>query len=227
MMPQNYEIQPFDMKNIPLMLEVVVPMWSPPDWDMTFRRFYVEHIIRSNYFENEYHYQLVEKAEGAGEAAGFHDKLSNEVSDELRDTSTTGEFCAMAFFARKNDICKAEEWLALEGKKFPQNLQHSTQLGKAYIELMDEKTRAFMKDDDIQLTLYISRKKGCGSKLLNELCNQLRAQGWKNLYLWTDCECDWQWYTDHGYELVSKDVYEPFTQQDGEDYLTYIFRKTL
>lgn len=204
MMPQNYEIQPFDMKNIPLMLEVVVPMWSSPDWDMDFRRFYVEHIIRSNYFENEYHYQLVEKA-GDG----------------------TSQFCAMAFFARKNDICKAENWYNLESKKFPQNLQRSTKLGKAYIELMDEKTRAFMKNNDIQLTLYISRKKGCGSKLLNELCDRLRAQGWKNLYLWTDCECDWEWYIDHGYELVAKDIYEPFTEQNGEDYLTYIFKKAL
>ena len=187
-------------------------MWSSQEWDINFRRFYVEHIIRSNYFENELHYQLVEKAGRA---------------DELRSTPTTSEFCAMAFFARKSDICKAEDWYKLEAKKFPQDLQYSTKLGKAYIELMDEKTRALMKDDDIQLTLYISRKKGCGSKLLNELCNQLRVQGYKNLYLWTDCECDWQWYTDHGYELVSKDIYEPFTEQDGEDYLTYIFRKAL
>lgn len=219
MLSHNFEIQPFDMKNIPLMLEVVLPMWSSQVWDMAFRRFYVEHIIRSNYFENELHYQLVEKAEGAGGVTGLH--------DELRDTSTTGEFCAMAFFARKSDICKVDDWYTEEVKKFPPALQHSTKLGKAYIELMDEKTRAFMKDDDIQLTLYISRKKGCGSKLLNELCDRLRTQGYKNLYLWTDCECDWQWYTDHGYELVSKDIYEPFTEQDGEDYLTYIFRKAL
>ena len=207
MLAENFSIQPFDMKNIPLMLEVVLPMWSPQVWDMAFRRFYVEHIIRSNYFENEYHYQLVEKS---GEGTGLHE-----------------EFCAMAFFARKTDICKAEDWYKLEAKKIPQNLQRSTKLGKAYIELMDEKTRALMKDDDIQLTLYISRKKGCGSKLLNELCDRLRTQGYKNLYLWTDCECDWQWYTDHGYELVSKDIYEPFTEHDGEDYLTYIFRKAL
>ena len=204
MLPQNYEIQPFDMKNIPLMLEVVVPMWSPATWDMAFRRFYVENIIRNNYFENDFHYQLMESG-----------------------SDGTSQFCAMAFFARKNDICKAEEWLAQEAKRFPAERLRSTRLGKSYIELMDEKTRAFMKDDDIQLTLYISRKKGCGSKLLNELCDQLRARGWKNLYLWTDCECDWQWYIDHGYELVSKDVYEPFTEQDGEDYLTYIFRKAL
>ena len=204
MLPQNYEIQPFDMKNIPLMLEVVVPMWSPPVEDMTFRRFYVEHIIRNNYFENEYHYQLME-----------------------REQDETSLFTAMAFFARKSDICKAEDWFAVESQKFAPELLRSSQMGKEYIELMDTKTRAFMKDDDIQLTLYISRKKGCGSKLLNELCGQLRAQDWKNLYLWTDCECDWQWYTDHGYELVSKDVYEPFSHEDGKDYLTYIFRKKL
>ncbi len=204
MLPENFEIQPFDMKNIPLILEVVVPMWSPPIDDMDFRRFYVEHIIRNNYFENEYHYQLIKGA-----------------ADER------SEFCAMAFFARKSDICKVEDWLSLESKRFPGEMLHSTQMGKSYIELMDEKTRAFMKDDDIQLTLYVSRKKGCGSKLLNELCDQLRNQGYKNLYLWTDCECNWQWYTDHGYELISKDVYELFTEQGGEDYLTYIFRKKI
>ena len=132
----------------------------------------------------------------------------------------------MTFFASKKDICKADDWYEEESKKYPSELLRSTLLGKSYIELMDEKTRAFMKDDDIQLTLYISRKKGCGSKLLNELCDRLRAQGWKNLYLWTDCECNWQWYTDHGYELVSTDVYKPFSSEE-EDYLTYIFRKKL
>ena len=204
MLPENLEIQPFDMKNIPRILDVVVPLWSPPVGDAAFKRFNVEYIIRNNYFENEYHYQLIKVA-----------------ADE------TSEFCAMAFFARKSDICKVEDWLSLESKRFPREMLRSTQMGKSYIELMDEKTRSFMKDDDIQLTLYVSRKKGCGSKLLNELCDQLRNQGYKNLYLWTDCECNWQWYTDHGYELISKDVYEPFTEQGGEDYLTYIFRKKL
>ena len=196
---QNDIIQPFEMKNIPLILDVVVPMWSPQTEDMDSRRFYVEHIVRNNYFENDYHYELIEN----------------------------GSFCASAFFARKADICKADEWYSVESKKYSEKLQSSTKIGKAYIELMDDKVRAYMNDDDIQLTLYVSRKKGCGSKLLNKLCEELRAQGWKNLYLWTDCECNWQWYTDHGYELVSKDVYEPFTEQDGEDYLTYIFRKKL
>ena len=62
MLAENFSIQSFDMNNIPLMLEVVVPMWSSPDWDMDFRRFYVEGIIRRNYFENQLHYQLIERA---------------------------------------------------------------------------------------------------------------------------------------------------------------------
>lgn len=211
MLQENYEIQPFDMNNIPLILEVVVPMWSPPVEDMNFRRFYVEGIIQRNYFENEFHYQLMKKS-GEG---------------DIDKTDPHGEFSAMAFFARKADICKADDWFAEESKKYPAELLNSTQMGKTYIELMDEKTRSFMNDDDIQLTLYVSRKKGCGSKLLNELCDQLCAQGYKNLYLWTDCECNWQWYTEHGYELISTDVYAPFSHEDGKDYLTYIFRKKL
>ena len=195
---QSDTIQPFEMKNIPLILDVVVPMWSPPQEDMEFRRFYVEHIVRNNLFENDYHFELIEN----------------------------GSFCASAFFARKADVCKADEWYSVVSRKYSEDLLSSTKIGKSYIELMDEKTRALMNDDDIQLTLYVSRKKGCGSKLLNKLCEKLRAQGWKNLYLWTDCECNWQWYTDHGYELLSTDVYKPFSSED-EDYLTYIFRKKL
>ena len=191
------EIQPFEMKNIPLILDVVLPMWSPPAEDMTFRRFYVENIVRNNCFENDLKFQLVNP-----------------------------DFCSMAFFARKTDNCKVEDWYKKEAKKFPEKLLCSSELGKSYIELMDQKTRSFMKDDDIQLTLYGSRKKGCGSKLLDALCEKLREQGFKNLYLWTDCECNWQWYTKHGYELVSTDVYKPFSS-DNEDYLTYIFRKEL
>ena len=199
MLSENFTIQPFEIKNIPLIVDVVIPMWSSPKDAMDFRRFYVEHIIRNNYFENDLHFQLME--------------------DE-------SNFCAMAFFARKTDVCKADEWFAWASKQFSEKQLFYTKISQNYIELMDEKTRAFMNDDDIQLTLYVSRKKGCGSKLLDKLCEELRAQGWKNLYLWTDCECNWQWYTDHGYELLSTDVYKLFSS-DNEDYLTYIFRKKL
>ena len=65
-------------------------------------------------------------------------------------------------------------------------------MSRDYIEEMDKKTFDMMNDDDIKMTIYVSRKHGYGSKLLNELCEQLKDQGYKNLYLWTDCECDWE-----------------------------------
>lgn len=198
-MSEEYRIQPFEMKNIPHILDVVVPLWSPPTGDPDFKRFNVEYIIRNNYFENELHYQLVDER---------------------------NQYCASAFFARKGEICKAEDWFALESKKYSEELLISSEMSRAYIEMMDKKTFEMMNQNDIKLTLYISSKKGCGSKLLNELCRGFKKQGYKKLYLWTDCECNWEWYTNHGYELVSEDVYEPFSSDD-EDYMTYVFRKEL
>ena len=193
----SYEIQTFDLKHIPLVIDVVLPLWSPPYEDVDFRRFYVEHIIRSNYFDNSFNFQLMEN----------------------------NCFSSMAFFARRDDFCNVEEWFSVESKKFSQKLVASAQRGKKYIELMDEKTRALMNKDDIQLTLYVSRKRGSGSRLLDEVSKRLFNQGYKNLYLWTDCECNWQWYINHGYDLISKEAYEPFSKD--EDYMTYIFRKKL
>ena len=179
-------------------------MWSPSLGDEIFKRFNVEYILRNNLFDNEFHYELLERNEQTG----------------------ADEFCAMAFFARKGDVCKAQEWFEVESKKFPSDWLRASQMSRTYIELMDQKTFDMMNEDDIKLTLYVSRKKGSGAKLLNELCDRFKGQGYKNLYLWTDCECTWEWYTDHGYELVAQDVYEPFSSED-EEYMTYVFRKAL
>ena len=193
-----YQIQSFDMKNIPHILDVVVPLWSPAIGDSTFKQFNVEYIIRNNFYENDLHYQLVED----------------------------GEFCASAFFARKGEVCKAIDWFKIESEKFPSELLRASEMSRTYIELMDKKTFEMMNEDDIKLTLYVSRKKGCGSKLLNEMYAQFKSQGYKNLYLWTDCECTWEWYTAHGYELICSDVYEPYSSEN-EDYMAYIFKKQL
>lgn len=198
------KILPFEMNNIPFILDVVVPMWSPPIGDEEFRRFDVEYILRNNFFENTLHYELVEHNEQTG----------------------LDEFCAVAFFARKGDVCRAEEWFAVESKKYPEELKRASIMSREYIEEMDRKTFDMMNEDDIKLTLYVSRKRGCGSRLLNELCEQFKEKGYKKLYLWTDCECTWEWYTDHGYELVEQGVYKPFSSEN-EDYRTFVFRKEL
>ena len=200
----SLHIQPFEMKNIPHVLDVVTPLWSPSIGDEIFKRFNVEYIMRNNLFDNDLRYEILERNEQTGQE----------------------EFCAMAFFARKGDVCRTQEWFDVESKKFPSDWLVASQMSRTYIELMDQKTFGMMNEDDIKLTLYVSRKKGSGSKLLNELISRFKEQGYKNLYLWTDCECTWEWYTDHGYELIAQDVYKPFSSE-GEDYMTYIFKKAL
>ena len=191
------------MKNIPHILDVVVPLWSPSAGDAEFKRFNVEYIVRNNIFENDLRFELLDFTNGK-----------------------EGEFCSCAFFTRKGEVCKALEWYEKESKKFPADFCVASEMSRTYIEFMDEKTQAYMNKDDIQLTLYVSRKPGSGSRLLNELCARLKSNGYKNLYLWTDIECNWEWYTNHGYELVEQNSYEQFSSDD-EDYKTFVFRKAL
>jgi len=44
--------------------------------------------------------------------------------------------------------------------------------------------------------------------------------------LWTDSDCNVKWYVSHGYELVDKGVYEPFSNDD-EEYKTFIFKRKI
>ena len=200
----NSKILPFEMNNIPHILEVAVPLWSPPVGDADFKRFNVEYIVRNNIFENDLRFELL----------------------DFTDKEAEGEFCSCAFFTRKGEICKALEWYERESKKFPKELSIASEMSRTYIEYMDKKTQDFMNEDDIQLTLYVSRKPGAGSRLLNELCSRLKTSGYKNLYLWTDIDCNWEWYIKNGYELVQQDSYEPFSEEH-EDYKTFVFRKAL
>lgn len=194
-------IQPFEMKNLPLIVDVVEPLWCPPVGDKDFKRFNVEYIVRNNIFENDYHFQLV-------------------------DETSDNEILSAAFFARKNDLSTAEEWFSRESTRFPENLKIASQMSKTYLNKMDELTHSLMNDDDIMLSLFVSRKPGAGSIIFEQTCQQMKNEGWKNLYLYTDCDCNWKWYTKHNFTLVQENIYEPFSSEN-EDYKTFIFRKEL
>ena len=201
------QLEPFNFENIPLLVDVVEPLWCPSVGSSEFKRFNVEYIVRNNIWENDYRFQLMGGSEVEGAGAG-------------------GGILSAAFFARKGDKCRVEEWFARESQRFPEEWLTASAMSKTFLTLMDERTLSLMNDDDIKLSLFISRKPGAGSQILDQACNHLRDEGWKNLYLWTDCECNWQWYFDHGFTLMKEDIYEPFNSED-EDYKTYIFKREL
>ncbi len=200
MMLGKTNIKIFEIQNLPLIVDVVAPLWCPPIGTAEFKRFNVEYIVRNNIAQNDYRFELIDE--------------------------TNGEILAAAFFARKGDKTIADEWFNKESKRFPEDFLVASGMSKTYLELMDNRTLEMMNKDDIKLSLFASRKPGAGSTILSKLFTRLKEEGWKKLYLWTDCDCNWQWYKKHGFELVLEDTYEPFSSEN-EDYKVYIYRKDL
>lgn len=193
----------FDMKNLPQVVDVVLPLWAPPSDDEDFVRLDVEFIVRNNIYQPRLSFQLADK------------KRSPE-----------NELLSAAFFTLKDDANTALAWLEENSRACSDSQKASLEMVKAYLEYMDKKALSFMKSDDIKLSLYVSRKRGMGAALLEKLLPRLAAKGYKNLYLWTDRDCNWKWYVNHGYQLVSQEVYAPFSEP-GRDYTTFVFKKPL
>ena len=193
----------FDMKNLPQVVQVVLPLWAPPSDDEAFARLDVEFIVRNNIYQP---------------------RLSFQLADKKR--SSDNELLSAAFFTLKDGANTARAWLCQNSRACSDSQKASLEMVKAYLEYMDKKALSFMKSDDIKLSLYVSRKRGMGAALLEKLLPRLAAKGYKNLYLWTDSDCNWKWYVNHGYQLVSKEVYAPFSEP-GRDYTTFVFKKPL
>ncbi len=193
----------FDMKNLPQVVDVVLPLWAPPSDDEDFVRLDVEFIVRNNIYQP---------------------RLSFQLADKKR--SPDNELLSAAFFTLKDDTNTARAWLEENSRACSDSQKASLEMVKTYLEYMDKKALSFMKSDDIKLSLYVSRKRGMGAALLEKLLPRLAAKGYKNLYLWTDSDCNWKWYVNHGYLLVSQEVYAPFSEP-GRDYTTFVFKKPL
>ena len=196
-------LERFDMNNIPQVMQVVLPLWAPPSDDQEFARMDVEFIVRNNIYQPRFSFQLADKNRAPGQ-----------------------ELLAAAFFALKGDKNDARDWLDQKSRTCKPEQKRSLEMVKAYLSYMDKKTLSFMTGDDIKLSLFVSAKRGSGSALLARVVPKLKQKGYKNIFLWTDCECNWKWYAERGWELVNQEVYEPFSEP-GDEYTTFVFKKEL
>ena len=195
------QIKPFEEKYIPYLVETVKPLWGVSGGKDEFNTVDVEFIVRNNIYENDMALELVQ-------------------DDEI---------LAAAFGAEKGEHNTAKQWLQaqIDTGNFSESERESLALVSEYLTAMDERTLSFMGSEDVKLSLFISRCKGKGKIILNELVKKFSQKGFKNMYLWTDCTCNWQYYQEHGYELIEKARYEKFSTDDGYDFLTYIYKKRL
>lgn len=190
-------LEKFDEENIPQLIERVLPLWNVDNATEDFNRLYVEMIIRTNMHENNLQFQLQED----------------------------NQLCSIAFAANKKDISN-NSWFENQYSLIDEQSKNSFSIGRKYLLSMEEKTFAYMNDNDIKLCLFISLKKGYGTKILSEASEHFKKLGYKNLYLWTDGECNVEWYFKNGFQLILEEIYEPFSSDDYK-YMTYIFKKKL
>ncbi len=73
-----------------------------------------------------------------------------------------------------------------------------------YVELMSFETEKLMNDDDIFLGIFVSIKKGFGKILLKNLVQKAKQKNIKNIYLWTDSACDFEYYSKNNFILEKK-----------------------
>ena len=191
------QLEEFNPEYISQIVNRVFDLWSPDYDDDNFRRTYVEMVVRHNIAANDMQFQIVEN----------------------------GKLRAITFAEKKDEENSIENWYQDQYKKLSADQQIYFKNGREYLHLMDRKTFGYMNEDDVKLSLFVSLQAGYGKEILSQAMEFFRSRGYKNMFLWTDCECNVDWYFQHGYELVDESIYEPFSYD--EDYKTYVFKKEL
>ena len=182
------KISTFNFDNIPQILKVIQPMWTAPTMRESYARIYAELILRSNIFENDFNLQL-----------------ENE-----------NGFCSAAFGTVKGEKNFARDWLnkIISEENFSEEEILWFKRCVSYIENNDRILQSYMTENDIQLSLFVSTVKGYGKPVLEEFLQRARSCGFRRLFLWTDIECNWQYYPAHGFELIEENVNELYSKPD-------------
>lgn len=115
---------------------------------------------------------------------------------------------------------RAGEWL--EPRLTPEN-RPAFERYCAYIDGNCAREMRAAGDREIILSLFASRRKGCGGLLMREFETACRASGVPSMVLWTDETCDFDWYSRNGFEEAARAP--TFPALDGRQLTTYIFRK--
>lgn len=73
-----------------------------------------------------------------------------------------------------------------------------------YLEVCRNELKNIINDNDIILGLFVSIQKGCGKQLLAKLVETCKEKGRKNIYLWTDTTCDYEYYKKNNFVLLKE-----------------------
>lgn len=92
-----------------------------------------------------------------------------------------------------------------------------------YLENTGKEVKLVMNEYDLMMGLFISTQKGGGKMLLSKLVETAKENGIKNIYLWTDTACDYDYYQKNKFTLVK----EIENQVNDKKINTLIFKKEI
>ncbi len=92
-----------------------------------------------------------------------------------------------------------------------------------YVENTGREVKNAMGDDDLMMGLFISTQKGGGRMLLSKLIETAKERDIKNIYLWTDTTCDFDYYQKNKFTLVK----EIECNVNNKNINTLIFKKEI
>lgn len=92
-----------------------------------------------------------------------------------------------------------------------------------YVENTGNEVKNLMNENDLMMGLFISTQKGGGKMLLSKLVETCRINNIKNIYLWTDTTCDFDYYQKNNFTLVK----EITTLINNKNINTLIFKKEI
>ena len=92
-----------------------------------------------------------------------------------------------------------------------------------YLENTGKEVKSVMNEYDLMMGLFISTQKGGGKMLLSKLVETAKENGIKNIYLWTDTACDYDYYQKNKFTLVK----EIENQVNDKKINTLIFKKEI
>lgn len=94
-----------------------------------------------------------------------------------------------------------------------------------YLSYNGQRVRELAQENALLLCLFLSRRPGVGSKLLQQVEAAAQAHGIKTLYLWADATCDYGYYRRRGYSEAAhfqNKILPALGEQE-----TWIYRKVL
>jgi len=92
-----------------------------------------------------------------------------------------------------------------------------------YLETCGNELKNLINDDDIILGLFVSIQKGGGKRLLSKLTETCKENNMKNIYLWTDTTCDYEYYRKNNFILLK----EIESVVNGKFIKTLIYQKSV